>query len=477
MKRLNMYILSGILLLNIFSCEDFLNQTPRYNLTIDNAVTDYSSAKNVVNGIYAKLTASHLGGYLYATLSSQAGIYLNTESSVYYNMGYRQGSNDGSTQWQQLYTIVNATNVAIVLVSDLNDNLYPSIEEKERLIAEARCLRAFTYLQIHWLWSHWWEKADNPYGLIYRDEAADLANLQKSRLSVGDSYNRILEDLKYAEAHLNDFTSNRYVSRQFAKAMHAKLLLNRNWEGDYTEALKLVQEVKTQSPAAFSLETDLAKVYADGWDSKELLFSRYLGDLSNTTNNEYLYSYRLYYDSLLYNIPQNWIQEDPRYPIVTGIARAPEAWDERTARVYTKLYRKGRYNGSADKYTTYYFRFPELYLIEAELKFRLNPNDIAGALAPVNELRSKYTNPVLPPLSASNRDELSDLLYKEIVLTLFLENGSDWFASIRFQKNGKAWLYTLKPDITFSPEKYCWPIPDAEMINHTNKITQNPTLE
>ena len=52
MKRLSYYImLLGIVFFT--SCEDFLDQVPKHNLTLDNAVTDYSGAKNILNGMYS----------------------------------------------------------------------------------------------------------------------------------------------------------------------------------------------------------------------------------------------------------------------------------------------------------------------------------------------------------------------------------------------------------------------------------------
>ena len=50
MKKLSYYImLLGIVFFT--SCEDFLDQVPKHNLTLDNAVTDYSGAKNILNGM------------------------------------------------------------------------------------------------------------------------------------------------------------------------------------------------------------------------------------------------------------------------------------------------------------------------------------------------------------------------------------------------------------------------------------------
>ena len=61
MKKLSYYImLLGIVFFT--SCEDFLDQVPKHNLTLDNAVTDYSGAKNILNGMYAIVGSEGLPG-------------------------------------------------------------------------------------------------------------------------------------------------------------------------------------------------------------------------------------------------------------------------------------------------------------------------------------------------------------------------------------------------------------------------------
>ena len=53
MKRI-LYIL--ILGFTLASCDDFLTEEPAHSQTLDNAVTNYDGAKNVINGMYATLT-------------------------------------------------------------------------------------------------------------------------------------------------------------------------------------------------------------------------------------------------------------------------------------------------------------------------------------------------------------------------------------------------------------------------------------
>lgn len=464
--------------LSFASCSDFLTQEPKHALTQNNSVKNYLQAQHIVNGIYSvyEHSCSDLGGALYANLHCMAGMWQYVLEM--YNMGYTQSKNSSSRAWQELYSCINAANAAISGVSALDDSSFPSQEAKEKLIAEARCFRGFCDLQLLWFYGRWFDKADSPYGIIYRDKVAEMSNLNIPRSSVGDSYKLILDDLKFAEEHLDDYQSAKKMSRQFAMVMHAKLLLVRGWTGDYEEALKIVNELLSES-TAFAMETDLSKVYAQGWDSKEVLFSRYLGDLSNFSNGEFQYSYGLYYSKTFTDIPQQWLEEDPRRSVWLGNARSPETWDDsRSDDVLVKLYHRGRYEGPNDMYATYVFRYPELYLMKAELLARTKPDDIAGALAPLNEMRSKYTNPVVPPVTGiTTHQELMDAIFKEYVVTLFMENETPWFASLRFEKNGKPWIYTLKPDVNFSQDQFCWPIPDEEIKAHTNKIEQNPGLE
>ena len=471
------------------SCEGFLNQTPEHELVQENVVIDYNSAKNIVNGMYSNYASrKNTGGYIYGDLHMQAGIYETGGKSAeaFYNMTYSQSTDASTTYtyniWNDLYVCINAANAAIKGVIGLDVSKFPSEKAKNDLIAEARCFRGFMNLQLMWLFSHWFDKADSPYGIIYRDQLSDLNNLMVERSSVGASYQYIIDDFEYAEHNLRDYSSAKYMSKQFAQVMHAKLLTVRGWEGDYAKALELVNNVISTAPSKFKMEPDITKLYEDAWDSNEVLFARYLGkeDLKyDLYTYEYTYAKGLY-DSNFRDTPNEWIQNDERRNYVFGKAGGGENWQAEIIKdnVLTKLYHRGAANGPNDKYCTYVFRYAELYLLKAELLARTNPSDIQGALKLVNDMRAQYTTPVMAPITGiSTHEQLMDAIFKEYVVTLLMENETSWFASIRFKKDGKTWLEALKPDVNISTNKYCWPIPDAEIIAHTNKIDQNPGLE
>lgn len=466
------------------SCDDFLTETPKYSLTTDNAIRDYESAKNAVNGIYGRYKdCSYMGGYIYGYMHCMAGFW--EYSTTMYQMSFKESGNDYviNSVWQNCYYLINACNSAIQGVESLDDAKFPSIADKNALLGEARCFRGYINLELLWLYGHWFDKADSPYGIIYRDQVSELSNLQVGRLSVGESYEKILDDLKFAEENAPNYSSALYMSKQFAKAMHAKLLMVRNWDGDYAEALKIVNELLADKTCGWKMESDLAKLYEDGWNSTENVFSRYVGDNEGgyygMAGSDFIYAYALYYDEEFNDIAYNWMKGDERYDICFGTARAPETWDTSTNdSILVKLYHRGRFEGKNDMYATYPMRYAELYLMKAELLARTNPSDIQGALACVNEMRAQYTNPVMAPVTGvTTHQELMDAIYKEYVVTLFMENETPWFASLRFEHDGKPWIYTLKPEVNFSSDQYCWPIPEAELKAHTDPIEQNPGLE
>ncbi|XCF07777.1 RagB/SusD family nutrient uptake outer membrane protein [Tamlana crocina] len=487
------------LIVTVSACSDFLEKEPSYSLNEENALTSFSKVEAALGGIYANFRTDNWSGALYVTLATKSGFV--RWSSGDYEMEYNQLNNTytGNGFWGTFYQTLNAANFAINGANNLPQNAVPSEADREALIAEGRCLRAWININLLWNYGHWWSDDNaNPYGLLYRDEITNLSNVEKARISVGDSYDKIFEDLDYAIDKLGSFSSSRYVSKEFAKILKAKILLYRggynNNTSELNEALALVNDVLDSSPAGFAMQEDLAQVYEDAWDSPENLFVRYLDeDGRRTSNAGYWYPYGLSQivgdrlplgpgESLTAGLEYgiDWFKADPRWDIVTGPVRGAETWDNRMYYTWPKLARLGRYAGLQsnppnEKYAAYYFRYPELYIMKSELLARTGAS-ISDAIAPINIMRSIRTNPSLPSLNPSNEQELMDLIFQEYFLETFLENGSEFFASLRFMKAGKPWIETIKGGKPLEENKICYPIPNEEMVNNRLMI-QNPDLE
>lgn len=480
---------------SLFSCSDFLDRDPYYVVTNENAINSFDKAEAAVGGAYATLTGDSWAGGLYAAQASKAGFI--DWKIIDYTFDYTETENAPgvNTIWKDFYTTINRANFAIEGIPRLDASLVPSEEAREALIAEARCIRAWAHINLLWNFGHWWANDNDEYGILYRDELADLSNITKARISVGESYEKIYADLDYAIEHLSTYTTPRYMSAEFAKALKAKILLyrgaynNNNDTPALNEALLLINDVLASS-SNLSMESDLETFYEQAWDSNENLFANYLENDGKRTQKAGTY-YNLSviengdprpYDpntltaGLIYGA--DWFRQDPRWDIVTGDIRSGVRFSSNRFWSWKKVARYGANDGirfGDEKYASYFLRYPELYIMKAELLARTGAS-ISEAIAPINTMRSMRTNPVLSALNPSNQEELMDMIFQEYFLELFLENGSEFFASLRFFKNGNPWINTIKPGVSIIENKLCWPIPEEEMTN--NKLMkQNPDLD
>ncbi|MGJ1194693.1 RagB/SusD family nutrient uptake outer membrane protein [Sphingobacterium spiritivorum] len=493
MKKFNLHILLISVFTLLVSCEKYLDQQPRFALTESNAITSYDKAKAAVNGIYATFRNDNWSGALYVAQATKAG-FVNFSGVADYNLSYTQETPGGSAVWSAFYRSLNSANFAITGIEALPESAFANTAQRNALLGEAKAVRAWINLNILWNFGYWWAEDESPYGLIYRDKPAALDNVNAPRITVGESYRLINEDLDFAIQHAADFDSPRYISRQFAQILKAKSILYRAGYRNETEplrqALTLVNRVLEQTNAKFQLQSDLAQVYQRSWESSENLFVKYLeDDGSRTSAGGYWYTYGIIYQGntlplapggsltagLRYGT--DWFAGDPRWSIATGEVRAPETWDNTFRYTFKKLARLGSYQGKVnspvdEKYATYYFRFAELYLLKAELLARTGAS-VPQAIAPINELRQKRSAQAFKSLSPLNQEQLYDAIFKEIFLELCLENGSEFFASIRFKKDNQPWIVAIKDGLTFDITRSSWPIPNSEIINNPSAI-QNP---
>ncbi len=499
MKKI--FIIITFIALFCSSCDDFLTERPEHQWELENALSTYDNAQQAVNGIYGRIvTTEGLNQWLFTTLTTKAGI-LNI-SSTNYDFSYTQTTS--TSLWSNAYSAINAANFAVNGIPNVADSSFPNPTDKNELVAEARCLRGYLYSLLLLNYCQWYDSG-SVYGLVYRDQVSDLANVNTPRITVAESWAKVLEDLDYAIENMsNNFKTPRYVSKLFAKAWKAKLLLIRGCEWnsneDIAEAKRLVDDCIANLPSGVSMESDMAQFFKNSWDSKENIFVRFLepGKESSTAGYYsnyafYVYAYSKLTDGKGEPVPveeaemgvlygHDWMSADPRWPISVGPQRAAETWDESIIYVWQKIYRKGSYAGKQDpvdeKYACYYMRLPELYIMQAELRARTGAS-LAESIAPINTFRAMRTNPVLEQLPVpASKDELMETIFREYVCELILENGCEFWASMRIMKNGRRLIEEIKPDVPFDITRSQWPIIESEMINNTALAgMQNPGQE
>lgn len=502
-------LLLGVCLINT-SCSDFLNEVPRHQWSEEQAMKTYDKAVQSVNGIYAYMVQSDaLNQGLSCALATKSGI-LSITSTYDYELSYNQ-TNSGSISpslWNNIYTAINCANLAINGIPKISDSAFPNKTAKQELIAEARFLRGYFHSIAFLNYCHWWDSNnESKFGLIYKDKLSTTENLTTPRKTVGDSWKVIFEDIDFAIQNMSDeFSTPRRVSKFFAKAYKAKLLLYKGTmhenNSDILESKKILDEILAKIPAGIQLESNYADLFKNSWDSKENIFVRYVEPEDRQYGSGYYSDYALCYSAFTNYLNSakektlqkdaicglkfgtDWIRSDKRWTVSTGLARKAETWDESLCWTWTKIYRKGKFAGvnlepKDDKYATYYMRLAELYIMKAELIARTG-GAINDAIASINELRSirnssqqdtTLRHAILKP---TTNDELMDMIFKEYVCELILENGSEYYAALRFNFNGKRYIEEIKgANVVFDKNKIQWPIPFAE-INNNGEIEQNP---
>jgi len=196
MKNNKILVIVMTLLLSIVtSCHDELDTVPLSVLAPENFFNDVDEAEIGVNGVYDKMAEHYQQNFIYMSDhgSHVATIVLNNARLNLYGWYTITNSDRFITgTWQTAYEAIYRANVVINRVGQI-DSEDP---KKNRVIAEAKFLRALTYFNLVRFYG------DVPLVL---DELLDLDNPEvtnQARTSSSLVYDAIIEDLKFAEEHL-----------------------------------------------------------------------------------------------------------------------------------------------------------------------------------------------------------------------------------------------------------------------------------
>ena len=220
-------ILFAILALSIASCQKFLDEVPKDQLTENNFYVSREDAVSALNAIY-----------------SPARDNLNDNYSIMIDILSDYWEGRGSTMPMSAYQGLDATN--IIRVSNSWGYQYRSIRnaniaiqritamtkleeaDKNALIAEARFLRAFDYFNIVRLW-----------GAVPLYLETDVKD--KSRKPVDEVYAAIIKDLEAGESDLPSVpTQTGRPSKWAAKALLSEVYLTR---GEWALAKQKAKDV------------------------------------------------------------------------------------------------------------------------------------------------------------------------------------------------------------------------------------------
>lgn len=455
------------------SCESmFDRQTPPHSLSGENAISDEASAETALNGIYSyfQTYGGPFDAYYIANNEFRAGMMKgyyrgafddnnNAEFKVTYESSYI------STPWYNAYDFINTVNCFIYYIEKADDNNFAE-GKKQEMIAEARFVRAFMNSYLLKMFGYSWD-INSEYGNVLRLEPASLSNNAKARSTVAETYNSIFEDYDYAIQYGPDKYSTYRGSAVSAKAFKAEMLMNRGADGDYAEAIKLADEVILSTEVG--LESSYADIFANGYNSKELLFSHYIKEPEKQIGMNTGTIYKMMTEGV-YEPTDAYLEifnsSDARFNV--SMELKPITSGSLTVDQYVW---KKHYVEDADC-PMYYMRVAQLYLIKAEAMLN-NGSSTSEILSVLNVLRGRSGNHDLKSSDYSNKYDVQNVIFYEAVREIGSENDALYYMLIRMKDStGKRCLASYNSYYT-TDAQLCYQIPKDE-ITYNSLIKQNP---
>lgn len=230
------------------SCNDALDINPQ-----PGQVEDDGAAFKTTDALY-----SYLMGNVYGTMEPGTAIYLSAVISDEVKPGSGSGGqefdlhrfflNSQNTQatgiWLNNYAVINHVNRLVRGAASVTTTSAADATRLNNIIAQARALRAFAYLQLESLYSE--NMADpNALGVILLKDVPDL-NTKLPRVKNSEIYSFIEADLNFARTTFGtaEGTNQYFVGRSAVNAISARYFL---YKGDYAQAKTYAQAVITAS--------------------------------------------------------------------------------------------------------------------------------------------------------------------------------------------------------------------------------------
>jgi hypothetical protein len=404
LKYVFVFALAGV----ISSC-NVLDQEPQASLAPSQVFTDASGVNAAIIGAYSAIQGGNYAGLRsWALLDLYSGNLRHTGTfpsfAQFQNRNILANNVEVSNMWNSVFDAINRANNLIRFVPDVND----AALNKDRAIAEAKFIRAFSYLTALTLWG-----GDNngytvagapgvPLRLTPTLTPADGA--ATPRVSFGEVRDAILNDLTQdmIDALPNRGTGGSLsaagrASREAAIALKAKAQLI---FGNYAEASTLALSIITGTGS------DLAPSYASLYSTKNNAESLWELQFDAVDNNAIAF---FFFGTAQGGRNELAIATNANFPHEAGDARAsvnnPGA---STTAKYTRIT-----NGDDN---VIMIRKAEMYLVAAEALVRENATNLPQALDLLNAVRSRAglvdyntadTAEFLTQLAADKRVELA----------------------------------------------------------------------
>lgn len=247
MKKTNLILIALFFSLSLVNCsKDLIQETPHF-IAPDNLYVNEAGFDAGLNGVYS-LVRMERGGVGASSNNLVAAMMMGGTDIIYPGRRWssekflidwgedvigNQAQGYFEWVWNWLYQIVNSTNTIINRAENPSVDLDIPTEKLNRIVAEAKTIRAWAYRHLTYLWG------DVPLNIT--ESAGENVRTDWERNSISEIYALMRSDLEYAVQYLpEDHISDSKVVRAVAQHYLMELAIN---EGNYQEAITLGTDV------------------------------------------------------------------------------------------------------------------------------------------------------------------------------------------------------------------------------------------
>lgn len=196
--------------LGVTACDGILDENPPHIIVADNLYTDLAGFEAGLNGLYAQVRRERSGASGLNILMNEMmtvgvdnawGNYPAGTERIFNDWGIRNNPLESTLYldvWSWLYATINGANTIVTRAQ--NPQVRWSEADKNRVVAEARLIRAWAYRHLTYLWG------DVPLNL--EESSGESVKTDWERTPMAEVRAQMEEDLLFAEEHLPVIGSN-----------------------------------------------------------------------------------------------------------------------------------------------------------------------------------------------------------------------------------------------------------------------------
>ena len=474
MKKL--YIIITLLLsLSFTACEKILDKEPVDKLSLEDLFKDIQGTKTALIGAYTNLINTdlyHRSLMIYPDLIAgnlKFSKTTNIQLDDIYNLNQDAVSSSLNSTYLKLYDNLNNIN-NIIKFTPATEGL---TAEKNRVLAEAKCLRALSHFDLVRVFCKPYSASPDAshLGIVINLNPRLITDGSPSRSTIKQTYDAIIADLSEAIVLFDNSVPifskgapQTFFNKNVAKALLAKVYL---YSDKYNEAFVLADElIKSNS---YTLLTNAQ--YVNSWNgrtpSSESIFElaleanfsgNSLGSYYETTNTGGFRMFAATNDILSVYSATDVRGRNSLFNTVNVSG---------TNLLFTKKYATGSVNATPVKL----LRLSEMYLIRAEAAVEKTNPDFAQANSDLNII-AKRGDLSAPTINLSTKDQLIDAVLLERRKELAFE-GNLLFDLLRKGKGvNRVDCNALTCSVTNTDYRLTMPLP-ASTVNVNSLMVQN----